>query len=377
MADGGDLGEGRDSDELLEFDCPECGTHIVGEVSKCPKCGVEFVIEEVSEFLCQDCGTAVPGDSDKCPKCGAVFEVLVTSEGAPSPIREPQAIPTQTPRAEAVIKEVSQSIVAEPAPATVAETPQDIEMRKQFPLLVEEVKPLLALAADYGIDVAEGRRYIDKAVKAGRQRDVVSAVRFVKDCLESVKLAIDERINRDVEYLEKLAEMAKKSGSDPAAIIDAIMNVKAKMEAGDPAGALTEGKIGRTEAERTTGKYVEANEICDTLERLIQNSERFYIDVRNARKLLNEARDAGQHGDWSMMGILARKGREELYGSLPEVMKGELKKAKGVLLDAKAEGRDVSALVKILKDAGVAFKRGNQEDALERLIEFKTEARHL
>jgi hypothetical protein len=78
-----------------------------------------------------------------------------------------------------------------------------------------------------------------------------------------------------------------------------------------------------------------------------------------------------------MMGILARKGREELYGSLPEVMKGELKKAKGVLLDAKAEGMDVSALVKILKDAGVAFKRGNQEDALERLIEFKTEARHL
>lgn len=376
MAGGSHSGEDRDSNELFEFDCPECGTHIVGEVSKCPKCGVEFVIEEVSESICQDCGTAVPGDSDKCPKCGAIFEVAI-SEGAPPSIPEPQAIPTQAPRAEAVIKDVSPSIIAEPAPATVAETPQDIEMRKQFPLLVEEVKPLLALAADYGIDVAEGKRYIDKAVKAGRQRDVVSAVRFVRECLESVKLAIDERINRDVEYLEKLAEMAKKSGTDPTAVIEAIMNVKAKKEAGDPAGALAEGKVGRTEAERTTGKYVEANEICDSLERLIQNSERFYIDVRNARKLLNEARDAGQHGDWSMMGILAKKGREELYGSLPEVMKAELKKAKGVLLDAKAEGRDVSALVKILKDAGVAFKRGNQEEALERLIEFKTEVRHL
>jgi len=171
--------------------------------------------------------------------------------------------------------------------------------------------------------------------------------------------------------------VAKKSGKEPTAVLGAIMNVKGKKDAGDPAGALAEGKVGRTEAERTTGKYVEANEICDSLERLIQNSERFYIDVRNARKLLNEARDAGQHGDWSMMGILAKKGREELYGSLPEVMKAELKKAKGVLLDAKAEVRDVSALVKILKDAGVAFKRGNQEEALERLIEFKTEVRHL
>jgi hypothetical protein len=242
---------------------------------------------------------------------------------------------------------------------------------------VEEVKPLLALSIEHGIDVAEGRRYIDKAVRAGRQRDVVSAVKFVKECLDIVKLAIDERIARDVDYLDKLAEIAKKTGSDPTAILQAITNVKARKESGDLAGAFAEAKVGRTEAERITGKYVEANELCDALERLIQNAERFYIDVRDARKLLNEARDAGQHGDWSMMGILARKGREELSASLPEVIKGELKKAKGVLLDAKAEGKDVSALVKILKDAGVAFKQGNQEEALERLIEFKTEVKHL
>ncbi|MCQ5376370.1 MAG: zinc ribbon domain-containing protein, partial [Methanomassiliicoccales archaeon] len=47
---------------LIEFDCPECGTHIVGEVSKCPKCGVEFVIEEVIEVECPNCGAVVPAD---------------------------------------------------------------------------------------------------------------------------------------------------------------------------------------------------------------------------------------------------------------------------------------------------------------------------
>ncbi|MGD0056558.1 MAG: zinc ribbon domain-containing protein [Methanomassiliicoccales archaeon] len=363
--------ENKESGGKLEFDCPECGTHIVGQVSKCPKCGVEFVIEEVSEFECPECGTTVPADITKCPKCGAIFEMETAPESSVA-----QAASSAVPGA-ASTAAAPGIATPELVPSVPAETPEEIEIRKQFPLLVEEVKPLLSLASEYGIDAAEGRRYIDKAVRVGRQRDVVSAVKFVKQCLESVRSAIDERIARDLDYLDKLAEVAKKTGSDPTAISQAIANVKARNEAGDFAGALAEAKVGRTEAERITGKYVEANEICDALERLIQNSERFYIDVRDSRKLLNEARDAGQHGDWSMMGILARKGREELAASLPEVLKGELKKAKGVLLDAKAEGKDVSALVKILKDAGVALKRGDQEESLERLIEFKTEAKHL
>ncbi|MDD1767913.1 MAG: hypothetical protein LUQ27_05045 [Methanomassiliicoccales archaeon] len=368
MVGGRSSDDGKNSSGELEFDCPECGTHIVGEVSKCPKCGVEFVIEEISEFECPECGTTLPADSTRCPKCGTGFEVEVASEaGEASSAGSESAAPPVA----------AQASPEEPLPAAPAETPEEAELRKQFPLLVEEVKPLLSLASEYGIDASEARRYIDKAVRVGRQRDVVSAVRFVKECLESVKVAIDERIVRDLDYLDKLAEIAKKTGSDPIVISQAVSNVKARKEVGDVSGALAEAKIGRTEAERITGKYVEANEICDALERLIQNSERFYIDVRDARKLLNEARDAGQHGDWSMMGILARKGREELASSLPDVIKGELKKAKGALLDAKAEGKEVSALVKILKDAGVAFKRGDQEESLERLIEFKTEVKHL
>lgn len=330
----------------MEFDCPECGTHIVGEVSKCPKCGVEFVIEEVAEYQCPNCGAIMAADSAKCPSCGTPIE----PEGA---------------------------VRSEASGAEAAEETHQAELRKQFPVLVEGVKPLLALATDFAIDVSEGRRYIDKAVKAGRQRDVSTAVTYVKKCLDSVRAAIDERIDRDIDYLEKLADIAKKTGSDPTPIAQAVSKVKERKAAGDLAGALSEAKAGRNDAERLTGKYVEANELCDSLERLIQNSERFYIDVRDARKLLSEARDAGKHGDWSMMGILARKGREELFVALPEVLKGELKKAKAALLDAKSEGKDVSALVKILKEAGVAFKRGNNEESLERLIEFKTEAKHL
>jgi hypothetical protein len=77
------------------------------------------------------------------------------------------------------------------------------------------------------------------------------------------------------------------------------------------------------------------------------------------------------------MGILARKGREEIMKDLPELMNSELKKAKSMLLDAKAEGKDVSTLVKLLKEAGSAAKMEKYDDALGRLIDFKAEAKHL
>jgi predicted RNA-binding Zn-ribbon protein involved in translation (DUF1610 family) len=344
-------------DEAFEFDCPECGHHIKGEISKCPKCGVEFVIEEVSEFECPNCNTMVNSDSTICPKCGVEFvieEVEVEAEEPAKEERKPEP----------------------PAPKTEAKA-DDSVLRKQFPELVAEVKPLLALAKDYGIDTAEGRRLIDKAVRSGKGNDVAAAVEYVKECRRSIKAGIDERLDRDVEHLERLVQVAKSMNSNPSSISDAIRAVNERRAVGDLKGALEEALKGKKQAEKLTGKYIEAHELTDELEKLIGSCERFYVDVREAKKLLGEAKDAGEHGDWSMMGILARKGREEVMKSLPELMGSELKKAKSQLLEAKAEGKDVNTLVKLLKEAGTAAKMQKYEEALERLIEFKSEVKHL
>ena len=78
-----------------------------------------------------------------------------------------------------------------------------------------------------------------------------------------------------------------------------------------------------------------------------------------------------------MMGILARKGREQLMRSLPEATRSEMRKAKNQLLDAKADGKDVRTLVKVLKDAGVALNRERYDQALEMLSDFKDELKRL
>ena len=335
--------------ENFEFECPDCGTHILGYLTKCPKCGVEFVFEEVEETKCPRCGKNVASDAQTCPACGKRFETDLT--------------PPPTP-------------VAETSPMD-QETPEQLELKRQFPILVAEVKPLMELAKEYDIETGECRRLIDHAVKAGKAGDRASAVQCVKECNVLVRQAIEDRINHDIEYLERLSTIARGMNTDPTEINESVERTKQFLTIGDYAGALKEARAGRKISEKVTGKYLEASEMCDQLDALIQNAERFYIDTREAKRLLKEAQESGEHGDWTMMGILARKGKECLQDQLPEVVNKELKKAKSQLINAKANGKDVTTPVKVLKDAGLAVKREQYDEALEYLIEFKSELRRL
>jgi hypothetical protein len=310
---------------------------------------VEFVFEEVEETKCPRCGKNVASDAQTCPACGKRFETDLT--------------PPPTP-------------VAEASP-TVQESPEQLELKRQFPILVAEVKPLMELAKEYDIETGECRRLIDHAVKAGKAGDRASAVQCVKECNVLVRQAIEDRINHDIEYLERLSTIARGMNTDPTEINEAVERTKQFLAIGDYAGALKEARAGRKISEKVTGKYLEASEMCDQLDALIQNAERFYIDTREAKRLLKEAQEAGEHGDWTMMGILARKGKECLQDQLPEVVNKELKKAKSQLINAKANGKDVTTPVKVLKDAGLAVKREQYDEALEYLIEFKSELRRL
>lgn len=336
----------------FEFDCPECGTHIQGEVERCPKCGVEFVIEEVSEAECPGCHAMVPLDSVACPLCGRSM-----SPPSPAPAKEPEASVHEEP--EASLED------------------QQRALKDEFSGLVAEVGPMIALAKEHSIDTTAARRLIDRSVAMGKRREIGPAVQTMRECREMLERSIADRLERDIMHLENLAEVARRMSSDHQSIEKAVADIKEKQAAGDHAAALEEVRSAKRMAEKLTGKYVEAHEMYEGLEKLILNSEVFYLDVREPRKLLNEAREAGEGGDWTTMGILARKGREELNKVLPDMLAVELRKAKQSLLDLKARGKDVSSMIKTLKDAGVAMKRGRHEEALQRLSEFRDQEKRL
>jgi hypothetical protein len=329
------------------FFCEQAGAGGVGLMALR---GVEFVIEEVDEIECPSCHGMAPSGSDDCPLCN---QALHPSE----------PLPQQVDAERRVQEEEAGKIKEE----------KGRQLREEFSALVAEVGPLITLAKDHSIDTTASRRLIDKAVAQGKRREVDPAVQTMRECRGLLEHTISDRLERDIMYMENLSDVARKMNSDHQAIEKVVADTKERYLAKDYAAALEQTRSGKRLAEQLTGKYVEAHDMYEGLEKLITNSELFYLDVREPRKLLSEAREAGETGDWTTMGILARKGREELNKTLPDMLAAELKKAKQALVDHKSKGRDVTSMIKVLKDAGVSMKRERYEEALAHLTEFRAE----
>lgn len=375
------------NEESFEFDCPECGTHIEGEVDRCPRCGVEFVIEEVSEAECPRCHAIIPVESVKCPNCGLGFDAP-SEAGEPAPMVEEAPVAEAAPEVQEVrpqvearpeiapevpVEEARPEAPAEPAPAEASVEPvvtQD-RLKEEFSGLVGQVKPLFALAKDYNIDATEAHRLIDKAVEIGKNKNVEGAVRTLKECLAELDRTIGGHLDKEIGSLDGLAEVVARTGGDPDPISAAADSARAKRAEGDIVGALAKIRAGKKFAEQLAGPFVAAHELYEALDKLVRTAEAFFLDVREVRKLLSESKEAGNLGDWNTMAALARKGREEVVRALPELLRSEMHDAKQALMGSKLRGKDVSAGVKTLKDASAAIKRQHYEEALYLLARFK------
>lgn len=368
LIDGGSQGKNSEPDNF-EFDCPECGTHIKGECTECPTCGVEFIIEEVEDFICPECGGVLDVDATICPKCGTEFEIIIPTEPSTS-IEEGKVEMEAEP-------EIHPEVEGDVGDEATREVREEELLKEELPRLVAEVKPILALAREFGVDTPRAKILIDKAVAAGKHGDLKLAVDNVRECRESIESSIESRVVSDIEDLDKLSDIAVKMGADPLPIRESQELARRELEARDFKAALTHAKEGMKRAKASTGKYLEAQTLVRELERTIENAGRFDIDTSEARKMLDEARIAERNGDYSMMGIMARKGIEQMMELLPHEIKEEMKRAKDNLLEAKAEGKNVSVVVKILKEAASSLNCGRYGEALEKIIEVRLELQRI
>jgi predicted RNA-binding Zn-ribbon protein involved in translation (DUF1610 family) len=63
------------SEEILyEYECPSCGCGVSEEMTKCPACDAEFIVEEEEEkYECPSCRASVTTDMTKCLRCDTEF----------------------------------------------------------------------------------------------------------------------------------------------------------------------------------------------------------------------------------------------------------------------------------------------------------------
>jgi rubrerythrin len=64
---------------LYDYECPSCGASLSENMTKCPTCGVEFLIEEEiiqgDVYECPSCHAYVTSEMTDCPGCDARFEL--------------------------------------------------------------------------------------------------------------------------------------------------------------------------------------------------------------------------------------------------------------------------------------------------------------
>lgn len=66
------------NDEVITFNCPNCGDEVNSSTKFCPNCGDEVTPPE--PVFCSKCGEKVSTDTKFCPSCGNTINKLISDE---------------------------------------------------------------------------------------------------------------------------------------------------------------------------------------------------------------------------------------------------------------------------------------------------------
>ncbi len=205
-------------EDVAQVEAPKAPAQETPAAKEAP--AAEAIQEAISEpaaepvmFECPLCNTLVNEDASTCPGCGAIFadsEEEVPAEEAPAAEETPGAEPVQA-APEAVAPKPEVAAAAEPKPPAAqpdaAAKQREKALRKELTKCVGDVKPLLAGARQYGINVLEGRKLIDRAIAAGKKRDFENAITLVRQS----QVAIEENFNQHIDDL--ISQIESKMGA--------------------------------------------------------------------------------------------------------------------------------------------------------------------
>lgn len=334
----------EEEEEVEMFECPSCKTLLPVTASVCTKCGVEFVEEELTQFQCPECSTLVNEDVNKCPSCGAVFEVT-----------------------EEVVEE---GVVEE----KVTEEAKDPYKRLQE--IVEEVKPLLFIAKRYDIDVTEGKDLINKAIKAGRRKDTKSALKFVKTSKDTVETSLSIQITERIKKLEDDIDETKRRGME-VDIGDKLTKSMKALENKDYESSIESYFEAKEVYESSCSDYVKAKDELDFITGLVENSSFLRLDISDLEDAKDALKEAIDTKNWTMASKIAAEGRKKALTLLPSQIRGEAKKARSLMIDWKSKNMDITKPIGYLKEANLALKNADYNEALRFMVLFKKETKTL
>jgi hypothetical protein len=367
------------------FECPLCNTLVSEDAKSCPGCGAIFAAggeEEAAKGMEEGRVEEIPAPPEEPPP--------IVEEEAPAPEPEIEEILPSKPKKKFKLgikrKEGVLARVTEEKPAgAVAE---DVKaLQRELATSVSDVKPLLADARKMGINVLEGRKLIDQAITAGKQRDFEGAITLVKDSKKIIENTISEHIIDSIQATQSKIVTLSHAGGEVSELENMLAKVQLLLNERKYIKAVELAKKTAEEAEKVeedlkaTMKVEEEGEeagkgVADqvrNLVELIKTGEEVKVNVKGAKALLTQARVAIKRNDLITAETLLTEAKDDFLRELPRQLTDIISNSKPVLYKAKMQGVDIRPSIKHLKEASASLKLNNYLDALEAIKRYKTE----
>ncbi len=375
------------------FECPLCNTLVSEDAKSCTGCGAIFAaggeeaaggMEEAGEISAPPAEVPATAEELAPPE----EPPPIVEEVAPAPEPEIEEIPPSKPKKKFKLgikrKEGVLARVTEEKPADVVV--EDVKaLQRELATSVSDVKPLLADARKMGINVLEGRKLIDQAITAGKQRDFEGAIALVKDSKKIIENTISEHIIDSIQATQSKIVTLSHAGGEVSELENKLAKVQlllnerkyikavelAKKTAGEAEKAEEDLKATMKVEEEEAGKGV-ADQVRNLVE-LIKTGEEVKVNVKGAKALLTQARVAIKGNDLITAETLLTEAKDDFLRELPRQLTDIISNSKPVLYKAKMQGVDIRPSIKHLKEASAALKLNNYLDALEAIKRYKTE----
>ncbi|MFH0816992.1 MAG: zinc ribbon domain-containing protein [Methanobacteriota archaeon] len=414
--------------EAQMYQCPLCNALMDANTTVCPGCGASF--EAVEEDPASPAPAEPPKtDAPKAPQVQPPVHAPAKTEPEPNPrathsvdaaIPKPPKAAEPKPAAPAPVEQVPMSFVdrmkqlraqkegvapsaaQKPLQPTAQKTPTQVQPQKiqpmpavprpiqaqvaqpgaprpaaggdamrQLPALVSKIKDDFSLAKRLDVDVTKAKDLINRAVTAGRERNLKLAVDLVSQGEGEVERSFTGFITKEVVTLEKQAKDVQASGIDVSGISAHI--AKARTASGERkwAEAVTALDLARGTLTSIASEYFGAQKGLSSIKTVIEDAAALRIDLGEGRTLYEDCLKATVRKDWDTAKMLSEQCSEHFNKILPAYIANEMRKAKTKLLEVKMMNVNITKPVGHLKDANNQIKDGDYGTALHSIRLFR------
>jgi RNA polymerase subunit RPABC4/transcription elongation factor Spt4 len=387
-----------------KYKCPECDADVSEDDESCPNCHASFVLEEDDEE-CPVCGNIISAETEVCPFCGTVFEIVYEEyeDEEPEPEGETEPGPAGTEiddqmDLDAEIRRIEKEedlekerLREEEGLALSMSQEQMDELFRQavesrgditslqggdneLQEILDRMTPLLEAADHLGIDVYAVHQLRDRTYMALHQGDKATALNNANQALGLMESYIEDSLFYEQHFIGRI--ISKYEGQEGEGLRNTLQAmVLAREERRFPEALMMSKELREMVEEKEPG-FQASSASFRVLTHAVAVAERFLIDNRNARSIINQTRDLIEKGRWKSIADLCDAGLERLMVVMRERAQTEFERIRSETAIAKRKGESGDDfLLSAAAEAQRLLAEGQYVQALDRISRYREEYR--